>query len=75
MLGGLLGFYLCLLFVGLMGLVWMRVYLYGNKKYEGRYLSMRPLLCSIWGFGVVLIYLRDGEMRGIYIYVGDNKLY
>ena len=27
MLGGLLGFYPCLLFVGFMGLVWMRVYL------------------------------------------------
>ena len=22
-----------------------------NRKYEGRYLSMRPLRCSIWGFG------------------------
>ena len=29
MLGGLLGFYPCLLFVGFMGLVWMRVYLRG----------------------------------------------
>ena len=31
----------------------------GNRKYEGRYLSMRSLRCFIWGFGVVLIYLRD----------------
>ena len=22
----------------------------GNRKYEGRYLSMRPLRCFIWGF-------------------------
>ena len=30
----------------------------GNRKYEGRYLSMRSLRCFIWVLGIALIYLR-----------------